>query len=164
MNRVACLGAEPGLAVGEWLPVGNEVENIGKFPAADFGPIAAATLLETPVADPDAGLADGKAGPPEANPCGTLVMAQAAKPRIGDGCVGEDQLARSEGTWVCFANPGADAKEGCLKTQRTAIRQGQPAGGVPPLGAEIWVGTVIGGKGQPATGNYLGELNCLALG
>ena len=94
MTRVARLGAEPGLAVEERRPVGNEIQGIPEFPAADLGPVAARALLETPVADPGAGLADGKADPPEANAGGAFVMAQAAK-----------RLPRSSLAKSCACNP-----------------------------------------------------------
>ena len=42
---------------------------------------------------------------------------------VGEGGVGEDQLAWREGARACLADPGADPEEGRLKPQRAAVCQ-----------------------------------------
>ena len=142
----------------------NEVEGVGELRAADLCPVALAVLFEFPVADPDAGLILGEAGPAEAGAGCPLVVAQAPQAWVGEGGVGEDQLAWREGARACLADPGADPEEGRLKPQRAAVCQGQPAGRIPPFAAERRMGPVVGGEDQLAPRNDARELDFLRSG
>ena len=98
-------------------------------------------------------MAEAGAGRPFAVP-------QAAEFRVGDGGVGEDQLARGEAAGVALADAGTDAEESDLEAERPAVLTLQPAGGVPPFGAEIRVGAEIVGKDQASSGQHRRKVDC----
>src|SRR6185369_9038706 len=151
--------AEPGIAIEQRRAIGGQAQFVGEIRRPHRQAIALTILREKPVVDPDLGSLAGKAGTAKTAARRALGITQAAQLRVGDGGMGEDQLARREGARVVLAEAGADAEEGALKTQRTAVRQVQPAGGVPPLVAEIRVGAVVAGEFQYQAGADHGELD-----
>ena len=157
MTRIRRLGAEPGIPVEHRRAVRSELERIGKIGAPHHGPVAIDLLLELPVADPDFGLIGGESGPAKTNAGRTFVVTQTPVRRIGNCGMGKDQLARRKGAGIAFADAGANTEKGGLKTQRAAIRQIQPTGGVPPFGAEIRVRAVIGRETQRSTRQHRGK-------
>ena len=102
-------------------------------------------------------VADIEARMAETHPRRPLGMAQPAAPRVGHRRVGQHQLARRKGAGAALAHPGPHPEEGRLETQRAAVRQAQPAGGVPPFRAECGVRAVIARKFERMTGEYRRE-------
>ena len=87
-------------------------------------------------------------------------MPQTAQRGIGDGGVGENQLARCKSAGIVFADPGSDPEKRRLKPDRAAVRQVEPAGGVPPFGPKIGMRAVIGGKNQFAARQHAAKADC----
>jgi hypothetical protein len=99
-----------------------QVELVGKIRALDAGVVALGAKLEAPVAQPHAGGAGVEAGVAGADTGRAFVVAQPAEARVGDGRMGEDQLARGEGARVAFAQAGAYPEEGDLEAHWAAVR------------------------------------------
>src|SRR5581483_10031012 len=112
----------------------------------DAGAISVALEPQRPVVDGNLGGGLRESCETKACTRHALVGPQSPQPRIGDGGVGEQELARCEGARVVFLHFGPIAEEGDLHAVIAPARILQPTGDVPPLGSIIGMGTVIAWK------------------
>ena len=152
--RVGRLAAEALVAIEHGRPSEGESEVIGKVLRVHAGDIVIIHLLERPVIEPDMRPIRGISGTLEARAGGALIVTQATQPRVGDGRMGQQQLAWSEGARVVLTDSGAHAKEGDLKAERIAVRPLEPTGHIPPFGTESRVSTLVVREAEDATGEH----------
>src|SRR6202044_1180236 len=90
---------------------------------------------------------------PQSRAANTLVLPEPAALGVADGAVRDQELVRGECARIVFLDRGFGAKERDLKSQRIALRGGEPARHIPPLGAKLRVTAVVRRKLQRMTGN-----------
>jgi hypothetical protein len=116
-----------------------------------FGP------QQLPAIEHDIVIAFARVGKAESFACALLIMQQLAGFGIGQRDVGKDQLLGREAAGVVGIMAGARAEKGHLKTQRLLVRRFQPAGDIPPLGAEFRVRAEVAREAQRTSRQHRGE-------
>ena len=148
--------AETGLALQQrWLGrIQREVQC--KVCGRNSGGEAARCIaLKPPVIQHDTGIALRRLGQAKARARDPLSVQQMADCGVGQCGVGKQNLARRKLAGVGSPDTGPAAEEGHLKCQVLALGRLQPAGEVPPFGAEIRVRAVVARQHDGHAGPHL---------